>query len=292
MTGAGLDSAEVRAARPACPARSAAWHCTVCASKLAAPSRAVRPPAQARCARHLPQGAAASSQVCSVRPLRSPPGSAPRARTRSRAPGARPQAEQAAYLSVGGRHMDSPAAWAEYMALTGSPAEPLAVAHLPFYEPEAALGACAPAGVCPPAPPRARRRVGRRRPAARPASRSGPCTRPMRQASPRAGRRSTCTLPAPPAAARRARGGRGAAPGPPLSRRASLHDKQLYSFTHWMKPCHAICMHPALRASCGSLTRAGGWRARRSRRRAPARGTFACTPDAPQLGPGGVDVGG
>ncbi len=36
------------------------------------------------------------------------------------------------------------------MALTGSPAEPLAVAHLLFFEPKAALGACAPAGVCPP----------------------------------------------------------------------------------------------------------------------------------------------
>jgi len=74
----------------------------------------------------------------------------PRAQPRSHALGARPQAEQAAYISIGGRHVDSPTAWAEYMALTGSPAEPLAVAHLLFFEPKAALGACAPAGVCPP----------------------------------------------------------------------------------------------------------------------------------------------
>ncbi len=72
-------------------------------------------------------------------------------RLRSHAPGARPQAEQAAYLSIGGRHVDSPAAWNEYMSLTGSPAEPLVVVYLQFWEPEAALGACTPAGVCPPA---------------------------------------------------------------------------------------------------------------------------------------------
>ncbi len=114
------------------------------------PSRAIRPQR-----RHGARGTChRASQPCprSILSLGSGhPQGLPRARACAhRRPSRGRQAEQAAYLCIGGRHVDSPTAWAEHMALTGSPAEPLAVAHLLFFEPKAALGACAPAGVCPP----------------------------------------------------------------------------------------------------------------------------------------------
>jgi len=102
-------------------------------------------------------------------------------------PGARPQAEQAAYRSIGGRYIYSPAAWAEYMALTGWPAEPLAVAHLLFHKPEAALaGTCRPAGTCR-APPPAPRTAGVRRRLLRGRAAQGHMLRPGSGVSPRAG---------------------------------------------------------------------------------------------------------
>jgi len=208
-------------------------------------------------------------------------------RLHSSTPLARPQAQQAAYLSISSRHVDSPrclgGAYVPERLARGA----IAVAHLLFWEPGAALGMCPPVGMCPPAQPQARGSVGVRRRAARRASRSGPCTRPRPPANKCTGRRLTGRPPALPAAARRACGGRGAAPGPRLSTRTGLHAEHLKSFMHWVKPCHAFCMHPALRAACGSLTRAGGWRARRSQRRAPARGTLLARLMRPTWGPGG-----
>jgi hypothetical protein len=153
MMAEGLDSAEVCAARPAWRVPHAAQVGTAWCMQAAGCSPAERSAPQHR---HGARGTChRASQPCPRSALylgsRQTPGTAPRARGRSHAPDARPQAEQAAYLSIGGQHVDSPAAWALYMGLTGSPAEPLAVVHLQFREPEAALGACAPAGVCPPA---------------------------------------------------------------------------------------------------------------------------------------------
>ncbi len=151
MMAEGLDSAEVCAARPAWRVPHAAQVGSAWCMQAAGCSPAERFALQRR---HGARGTChRASQPCPRSALylySSHPRDLP-LRPRSLAPGARPQAEQAAYLSVGGRHVDSPATWAEFMGLTGSPAEPLAIAYLLFREPEAALGACAPAGVCPPA---------------------------------------------------------------------------------------------------------------------------------------------